>query len=185
MRIISGKFKGRQIKAPASLPVRPTTDYAKSGLFNILASRYNIKILEVADLFAGTGSITYELLSRGCEKIVAVDHHPSCIKFIRNTLDLLEANRNITAVQADALQWLKNTPLNFDLIFADAPFDQTPAEQLVEIVFQRNLLKKNGVLIIEHASSLALNGLPYFRECRKYSQVSFSFFRAETASDVE
>ncbi|MBK9399298.1 MAG: RsmD family RNA methyltransferase [Bacteroidetes bacterium] len=184
MRIISGIHKGRQLTAPKTLPVRPTTDYAKSGLFNMLASRYNFKKLKVVDLFAGTGSITYEFLSRGCEHLVAVDNHPACIKFINSTLELLQAPKSIMAIQSDALTWLKKTDRTFDIIFADAPFDQTPAESLAEIVFERNLLNKNGVLIIEHGSANNLSPLKNYIETRKYSQVSFSFFKNEADTDI-
>jgi 16S rRNA (guanine966-N2)-methyltransferase len=88
----------------------------------MLASRYNFKKLKVVDLFAGTGSITYEFLSRGCEHLVAVDNHPACIKFINSTLELLQAPKSIMAIQSDALTWLKKTDRTFDIIFADAPF---------------------------------------------------------------
>ncbi|MBL7922853.1 MAG: RsmD family RNA methyltransferase [Bacteroidia bacterium] len=184
MRIISGLHRGRHIQAPKNLPVRPTTDYAKSGLFNILAHRYAFKKLRVADLFAGTGSITYEFLSRGCENITAVDKHPGCVRFIRDTLHLLGAGTGVQAIQADALTWLKRHPGTFDIILADAPFAETPANELTDIVLGRDLLAKNGVLIIEHARHSDLSSLPGFSEMRQYSNVCFSFFKKEVPADV-
>lgn len=175
MRIISGIYGGRQLQAPKSLPVRPTTDYAKSGLFSILQHRYNFKKLEVADLFAGTGSLTYEFLSRGCPSVVAVDKHPGCIKFIRETFEKFGMTGG-SAITADALKFLKNRISPFDIIIADAPFADTPAEALSAAVTEGRLLKKNGVLIIEHQTKNSLSEVPGFLETRKYGNVSFSFF---------
>lgn len=185
MRIISGIHRSRQITAPKNLPVRPTTDFAKSGLFNILASRYNFKRLEVADLFSGTGSLTYEFLSRGCEKVIAVDKNPGCIRFIQQTLVLLKAGSGIQAIQSDALNWLARTSGTYDIIIADAPFAETPAESLINAVADRKLLKKKGLLIIEHANSNDLSTLPYYEETRKYGNVAFSFFRIENDAKTD
>lgn len=158
--------------------MRPTTDFAKSGLFNILSNRYNFRNCNVLDLYAGTGSLTYEFASRGCTKVTAVDKHPGCIRFIRETLLQLEAAPGIQAVNADALKFLKNSRGPYDIIIADAPFAETPAVALVDIVFSQSLLSKKGILIIEHETRNPLTGTPHLQETRKYGNVSFSFFRA-------
>lgn len=177
MRIISGTHRGKQLNVPKDLPVRPTTDYAKSGLFNILAHRFHLKNLSVVDLYAGTGSLSYEFISRGCTDVIAIDKDPACIRFIKQSFEQLDPSRKAKAIQSDALKWLRNQPGKFDIILADAPFEETPAEELSSIVFNGDLLKKNGVLIIEHASKNSLSAIEGYVDTRKYGNVSFSFFQ--------
>lgn len=183
MRIISGTHRGKQLNIPKDLPVRPTTDYAKSGLFNILAHRFNLKNLTVVDLYAGTGSLSYEFISRGCTNVIAVDKDPSCIRFIKQSFELLDPSRKSKAIQSDAIKWLSNQPGKFDIIIADAPFEETPAEELSSIVINGGLLNKNGVLIIEHASKNKLEAIEGYVETRKYGNVSFSFFQPVTSTE--
>lgn len=176
MRIISGKFRGKKIPVPVGLPVRPTTDFAKTGLFNILSARYNLSQLRVADLFSGTGSLTYEFLSRGCVEVTAVDRDPGCIRFIRRMLEDMKAPAGVTAQRSDALEWLKSTGDTFDLIVADPPFEHTPADEIIGLVLSRQMLRSGGLLVIEHASGNDLSALSGFREARRYGAVTFSFF---------
>jgi 16S rRNA (guanine(966)-N(2))-methyltransferase RsmD len=176
VRIISGNFRGKSIIAPPHLPVRPTTDFAKTGLFNILASRYRFAGIRVADLFAGTGSLSYEFFSRGCTEIIAVDRNAGCIRFIRDTFKSLQSPPTILQVQSDALEWINKTTETFDVIVADPPFAETPAEELVSRVKSRSLLRPGGILIIEHSATRDLSSLPGFTERRKYGLVCFSFF---------
>lgn len=176
MRIISGIYGGRQLHPPKNLPVRPTTDFAKTGLFNVLSHRYNFKKLKVLDLYAGTGALTYEFASRGSTEVTAVDKHPGCIRYIRETLRLLQVAPGIQAINADALRFLKNCNQQYDIIIADAPYAETPAAALTELVFGLTLLRPGGLLIIEHESRQPLNEVPYLLETRKYGNVSFSFF---------
>lgn len=186
MRIISGTHRGKQINIPKDLPVRPTTDYAKSGLFNILAHRFNLKNLSVVDLYAGTGSLSYEFISRGCTNVIAVDKDPACIRFIKQSFELLDQTKKSKAIQSDAIKWLSNQPGKFDIIIADAPFEETPAEELSNIVINGRLLNKNGVLIIEHASKNKLDAIEGYVDTRKYGNVSFSFFQPiESNSTIE
>lgn len=142
----------------------------------MLGSRYRFPILRVADLFAGTGSLTYEFFSRGCLDITSIDRHAGCIRFIRHTLQQLQAPASIRTVQSDAIEWLKKTTETYDVIVADPPFAETPAIELVDTVRSRNLLRLGGLLIIEHAVERDLSDLPGFTERRKYGQVCFSFF---------
>ena len=182
MRIISGKFRGKIIEAPTTLPVRPTTDFAKTGLFNMLDSRYTISKLAVLDLYSGTGSLSYEFFSRGATSVTSVDKDSGCIKFIRKIIEVLQAGKNIQPVTDDALHFLKMTNSVYDIIVADPPFEITPAAELVALIFERKLLKKEGVFILEHESKKKLDALPYFREKRKYGNITFSFFDEASAA---
>jgi 16S rRNA (guanine(966)-N(2))-methyltransferase RsmD len=176
MRIISGTHKGRRLIAPRNLPVRPTTDFAKEGLFNILRNRYDLETLTVLDLFAGTGNISYEFASRGAPHITAVDAHYGCIQFMEKVSN--DFNFPITAIKADVLRFLDTATTPFDLIFADPPYD-FDVQQLTEIVskiFQKELLTTDGILIIEHGKHTSLSELEHFQEFRKYGSSVFSFF---------
>lgn len=179
MRIISGKNKGKQLIAPNKLPVRPTTDFAKEALFNILNNYYYFEELSVLDLFAGTGNISYEFASRGCPSVLSVDNHNGCVQFINKIAR--ELVYPITALKADVYEYLKRTTQQFDVIFADPPYD-FPIEKFViiaDIVFNQNLLTENGMLIIEHSSKTDLSEQPFFSQAKKYGGSVFSFFERE------
>lgn len=175
MRIISGTYKGRVIRPPANLPVRPTTDFAKTGLFNILENKFPLEIYDCLDLFSGTGSISLELASRGCKYITSIDQDQKCVVFLRKTTGELGI-KNLTAHRSDAITFLKKTPSVFNLIFADPPFDSAIHEELHEIIFGKKLLKPDGVFILEHASRVSFEQLKGFEFSRKYGNVTFSFF---------
>lgn len=177
MRINSGKFKGRRIIAPAHLPVRPTTDMAKEALFNILNNTYYLDEVSVLDLFAGIGSISFEFASRGCTDIVSVDAHQGCIKFLEKTNDLLDAG--LQTVKSDVFTFLERITTKFDLIFADPPYDmeQEKFERLISLIFERGILKEEGMLIIEHGKQTNLSDYPKFDRARKYGGNVFSFFK--------
>ncbi|WP_315102230.1 RsmD family RNA methyltransferase [Capnocytophaga sputigena] len=176
MRIISGKNKGKQLIAPAKLPVRPTTDFAKEALFNILNNYYYFDELSVLDLFAGTGNISYEFASRGCPSLIAVDSHSGCVQFINKTAR--ELDYPITVLKADVYEYLKRTLQRFDVIFADPPYE-LPIEkftEIAELIFERDFLNENGTLIIEHSSRTDLSNLPHFVTSKKYGGCVFSMF---------
>lgn len=176
MRIVSGKHKGRNIKAPKNLPVRPTTDMAKEALFNILNNHYYFADLDVLELFAGTGNISYEFASRGTERIICVDADFGCVQFINKIATELELG--ISAIKGDVFVYLEKANAQFDLIFADPPYNM-PLDELAriqEIVFEKELLKENGMLIIEHSKQLDLRPVPHFDNMRKYGGSVFSFF---------
>ena len=178
MRIISGKYKGKRLSAPKNLPVRPTTDMAKEGLFNILNNHYYFDELSVLDLFAGTGSISFEFASRGTEDITCVDAHYGCVKFISKTAEDLELP--IHTSKSDVFKYLENCSRTFDVIFADPPYELKldAFETLVKLVFESNMLNDDGVLIIEHSKHTDLSHLPSFSNSRSYGGSVFSFFRA-------
>ena len=176
MRIISGRHKGKRLIAPKRLPVRPTTDFAKEGLFNILRNNFDFEDLRVLDLFAGTGNISYEFASRGSTDITAVDANFGCVKFIKQTSDDLDMN--INTVKSDALKFLKSNHTPFDIIFCDPPynFETKELNDIVEAIFSNELLNEEGLLIIEHGKHTDCSALPHFTEARRYGSSVFSFF---------
>jgi 16S rRNA (guanine(966)-N(2))-methyltransferase RsmD len=176
MRIIRGKHGGRKILAPANLPVRPTTDLAKESLFNILDNYIYFDDIDVLDLFAGTGSISYEFASRGSKSVIAVDLHPRCVRFIAETATKLNFSQ-LKVIRTTAAGFLEHTSARFDLIFADPPYDLEGIEGIAEVVFKRELLRDNGWLIIEHDKSHDFSTFAGFFQQRNYGKVNFSFFR--------
>lgn len=184
MRIIGGTFGGRNFQAPASLPVRPTTDYAKSGLFNVLQNRIDFEEISVLDLFAGIGGITLEFASHGTRDITIVDGHALCIKFIKESAAKLGIS-GLKYVRADVFKYLKTCENSFDLIFADPPFEMEETDRIPEIVFEKKLLKPDGLLIVEHQSKRDLKTEIPLLEKRVYGNCAFSFFKAIPATSSE
>lgn len=176
MRIISGQHRGKKITAPKKLPIRPTTDFAKEALFNILNNRFHFNGLQVLDLFAGSGNISYEFGSRGAGPITAVDENFECIKFINKIAGELELN--ITPVKSDVFKYLEKAFIKADVIFADPPYnlEKESLLQLVNTTFERDLLNPDGALIIEHSKRVDLSSALHFQEVRKYGNSVFSFF---------
>ena len=175
MRIISGIHKGRTLNPPKGLPTRPTTDFAKTGLFNILNNRLDYENTHVLDLCCGTGNISFEFASRGSTNITCVDSHPACLKFIGETAKSLNLS-GITTFKADMFKFLENTEEKFDLIFADPPYAEENLERISDLIFNRSLLNENGILIIEHGGKIDLSAKVHFSEKRNYGNVNFSFF---------
>ena len=177
MRIVSGKNKGRRVNAPKNLPVRPTTDMAKEALFNILNNRYFFNEISVLDLFSGIGSISLEFASRGTVDITAVDGFYGCVKFLEKEAEKLDAK--IDLVKSDVFKFLENHTTKYDIIFADPPynFELDKFEKIHQQVFKNNLLKENGLLVIEHSKKTDLKHLPHFEQTKKYGGNLFSFFK--------
>ena len=176
MRIISGQFRGKKLIAPSDLPVRPTTDFAKTGLFNIINNYYSIEKLTVLDLYAGTGNLSFEFASRGCKDITAIDKDSSCCNYMNKTAQQLNISQSLKVLQSDVLTYLSNSKKQSDIIIADPPYEETPASELVNLIFDNQLLKSNGVFILEHSSDIDLSLLPHYLQTRKYGFVSFTFF---------
>lgn len=175
MRIIGGTYKGKQIIAPKNLPVRPTTDFAKEGLFNILNNKVDFEGLTVLDLFCGTGNISLEFASRGAQKIYAIDKHSPCLYFVKDTAKALKLNSIITD-RADVFKYLEKSHSTYDVIFADPPYELENIAQIHDLVFTHNLLNEDGWLIIEHGQRTDLSAKKNYVETRKYGNVHFSFF---------
>ena len=178
MRIIRGTHRGRKIIAPANLPVRPTTDLAKESMFNILDNNFYFEDIQVLDLFAGTGNISYEFASRECQLVMAVEQNPRCAKFISETAAKLSLDK-LKVIKGPVEGFLKHTALQFDIIFADPPYDMEGKAGIAELVFGRSLLKDDGWLVIEHSKSDEFRRFPQFFDQRRYGKVNFSFFREE------
>lgn len=150
---------------------------AKEALFNILNNSYYFDDLKVLDLFAGIGSISFEFASRGCTDITAVDEHFGCIKFLEKTSTELEID--LETVKSDVFLFLERISQSYDIIFADPPYDMETEKfiELLDLVFGRNLLNQDGVLIVEHGKQTNLSGHPKFDKSRKYGSNVFSFFK--------
>ena len=176
MRIISGKWKGRLIHPPKNLRARPTTDFAKENLFNVLGNLVDFEEIDVLDLFAGTGSISHEFVSRGARSVTAVDVNAVHVNFIKATARSLGAD-NLFVVRANAFLYIKGAKKQFNVIFADPPYDMAGSETLPAMVFEHDLLREKGLLVLEHSKNLIFSGDPFFMESRSYGSVQFSFFR--------
>lgn len=182
MRIISGSHKSRQIKAPKNLPVRPTTDMAKEALFNILVNHFDLEEVVVLDLFAGTGNITYEFASRGAAGVTSIDTELRCVDFIRTTSKELGFEA-VLAFRSDAFRFLQNTQNTYDIIFCDPPYDMENIEAIPRIVFEKQLLREDGWLILEHSPRMNFSEIAGFMQHRKYGNVNFSIFTYSKTED--
>lgn len=174
MRIVSGKYRGKKIPHPKSFHSRPTTDFAKEALFNILENRIDWEENEVLDLFAGTGNISGEFLSRGAKSVHSVDKHPAAMKSMWALHNELEDDQ-WKIIRMDVFKFIEKTPLKFDLIFADPPFDMKGYEKIPEFIFKTDILKKDGILIIEHGKENSFESMKEFKEVRNYGGVNFTF----------
>lgn len=176
MRIISGKHKGIRILAPKKLPVRPTTDMAKEALFNILNNAYYFDEIKVLDLFSGIGSISLEFASRGTIDITSVDKHKGCVTFLESTAKKYDLD--IQIIHKDVFTFLERQTSSYDVIFADPPYDLSLDEfkKISTLIFENNLLAKDGMLIIEHGNKTKLSEMPNFNRERRYGGNRFSFF---------
>ncbi len=175
MRIISGKYKRRVISPPQNLPVRPTTDMAKESLFNILGNYFDFNNKTALDLFAGTGNISYEFVSRGCVSVTAVDKDYGCVKFITQTIDNLQMTE-LNAIRLDVFRFIATTKNKYDIIFADPPYQLDNITEITKLIFEHELLNPNGWLIVEHPAEISFTESAHFYEHRKYGRVNFSFF---------
>jgi 16S rRNA (guanine966-N2)-methyltransferase len=185
VRIISGTHKGRPIVTPANLPIRPTTDLAKESLFNILNNIFDFEDLEVLDLFAGTGSISFEFASRGAKRIVSVDNNFKCAEFIRKASQGFGFNNVITVQRANVFSFLKYPQAPFDLIFVDPPYEMEDIQSIPELIFKQQLLRKEGWLILEHSRDQDFDNHPLFLQHRKYGKVNFTIFEMPSGESPE
>lgn len=182
MRIITGKYKGRHFDIPRTFKARPTTDFAKENIFNVLVQYVDFDGAEALDLFSGTGSISLELVSRGCSRVVSVeldrDHH----RFIQDCMKKLTANSqvpiaNIIPIRGDVFRFLKSCKQQFDFIFADPPYALKELATLPDLVFERQVLKEEALFVLEHGKDYDFSEHPHFVEHRQYGSVNFSLFR--------
>lgn len=179
MRIIGGKFKGIRFSPGKSFKARPTTDFARESLFNILNNRIDYEETSVLDLFSGTGSISYEFVSRGCPQVVSVEKESKHHRFILESLEKLDVKDVVTAIRGDVDRFLAKAKRSFDLVFADPPYDMKTLETLPERIFNSGAVKEGTLVIVEHGKQNDFSAHPYFFELRQYGSVHFSMFVKE------
>jgi 16S rRNA (guanine(966)-N(2))-methyltransferase RsmD len=178
MRIIRGKYGRRRFDVPTNITARPTTDFARENIFNVLENMVDFEGLTALDLFAGTGAVSFEFLSRGCTMVTSVEKAATQYNFIRKVAQTLNDN-NIRVVRGDALRFIDSAATSYDLVFADPPYDLTGFGEIPEKVLKSKLLKAGSIFIIEHSKNYDFSQLPHFVEHRAYGSVNFSIFRIE------
>ncbi len=176
MRVITGKYKGRHFDVPRTFKARPTTDFAKESLFNVLTGYLDLDGARALDLFAGTGSITLELLSRGCSRVVSVEKDPLHYRFITSFLEKL-GDQAALPVRGDVFKFLTTLHEQFDFIFADPPYTLPNIADLPDLVLDRDLLLPDGLFVLEHGKANNFEQHPRFVNHRSYGSVNFSFFQ--------
>lgn len=176
MRVITGKYKGRHFDIPRTFKARPTTDYAKESIFNVMNGYIDFEGAEALDLFAGTGSITLELLSRGCDRVVAVEADREHAAFIRQCIDKIGDDAAVL-IRGDVFRFLKSCRQKFDIVFADPPYALEQLPQLPQLILERQILKPGGILVFEHGKRNDFSSHPLFDDHRAYGSVNFSIFR--------
>ena len=186
MRIITGIYKGRHFEIPRTFKARPTTDFAKENIFNVMAGYIDFEGAAALDLFSGTGSISLELLSRGCQQVVSVemdrDHH----RFICDCLKKLNPSQGegaassmgkVLPIRGDVFRFIKSCHQQFDFIFADPPYALTELPKIPDLVLEKGLLKDGGIFVFEHGKNHDFSNHPRFVEHRSYGSVNFTLFR--------
>ncbi len=176
MRIISGRYKGKRITVPKHFSARPTTDFAKESLFNIINNCFEFEKINVLDLFAGTGSISYEFASRGCREIDLVENNFRTHIFIKQLIDKMDMGV-INPVRSDVFRYIKRCSKTYDLIFADPPYQLIQLESIPDLIFEKGLLKDRGWFILEHSKRQDFSLHEHYRENRVYGGVNFTIFR--------
>jgi 16S rRNA (guanine(966)-N(2))-methyltransferase RsmD len=181
MRIIGGNFKGRRFNPPAkNWPTRPTTDFAKEGLFNIIVNNFDIEAIKVLDLFGGTGSHSYEFISRGCKDVTYVDKFGGCVAFVKKTAAALKIEDYIRIYRSDVFRFIKSTDQNFDYIFAGPPYPLPTLDTIPDVIFKHNLVRPGGWLVLEHNPNHDFKAHPKYADERHYGKTIFSIFTPES-----
>ena len=175
MRIISGKYKGRRIQPPTNITARPTTDFAKEGLFNLLNNRIEFEGIDMLDLFAGTGGIGVEFISRDCRSVTSVEQNERHVAFIRKICADLKID-NLSIAKTDVFKFIDTCHRQFDFIFADPPYDLQRLTDIPDLIFAKQLLAPNGLFVLEHSVKDNFENHARFVSHRHYGNVNFSFF---------
>ena len=176
MRIISGIYGGRRLAPPKNITARPTTDFAKESLFNLLNNRLDFEGIDVLDLFAGTGGIGLEFASRGAREVTAVELAHTQQNFIISACKQLNC-RNVHLVRADAFKYIRACNIQYDFIYADPPYALEQLPTLPDLIFEQELLKPDGLFVLEHSKTNDFSQHPHWIETREYGSVHFSFFK--------
>jgi len=185
MRIIGGKFRGRRFTPPAkNWPTRPTTDYAKEGLFNILANHLDFEDIKVLDLFGGTGNHSYEFISRGCKDVTYVDKFPGAVRFVQRTAKTLGIEDCLRILRGDVFKFIATAGQQYDYIFAGPPYALPNIDAIPDEIFEHELLRPGGWLVLEHNPHHAYDTHPRYFQERHYGKTIFSFFEQEAGRTV-
>jgi 16S rRNA (guanine(966)-N(2))-methyltransferase RsmD len=186
MRIIGGKFKGRRFNPPAkNWPTRPTTDYAKEGLFNILYNNFDFSEIRVLDLFGGTGNHSYEFISRGCRDVTYVDKFPGCVAFAKRTAQELDIEKFLKINRADVFKFIQQRQIPYDYIFAGPPYPLPNIPEIPDLILQQQLLKPGGWLVLEHNPQHNFEKHSNLLQVRNYGTTIFSIFTVPVTEEEE
>ena len=175
MRIIGGNLKSIRFEPPKNIPTRPTTDFAKEGLFNMLNNSFYFADIKVLDLFGGTGSISYEFHSRGCEDITTVEIFPKCVDFIKKTVEHHNM-KGMKVLKMDVFRFIESAHQKFNVIFAGPPYPLPNLNTIPDLIFQYGLLEGNGWFILEHNPNHNFDNHPHFLKKKNYGTTIFSVF---------
>lgn len=183
MRIIRGKYGRRRFDVPTNITARPTTDFARENIFNVLENMVDFEEDQptALDLFAGTGAVSFEFLSRGCRHVTSVEKAATQANFIRKVARELGAEQEHTLVRGDVLRYIDSTLASYDIVFADPPYDMPGFAEIPAKVLESHLLRPGSIFIIEHSRNHDFSTLPHFVDHRAYGSVNFSIFRIPAA----
>ncbi|MDE6629722.1 MAG: RsmD family RNA methyltransferase [Muribaculaceae bacterium] len=186
MRIIRGKYGRRRFDVPSNITARPTTDFARENIFNVLENMVDFEgdAPRALDLFAGTGAVSFELLSRGCSSVTSVEKAPVQAAFIRKVARELKAENEHHLVKGDVFRFLASARGSYGLIFADPPYDLPEFDRVSALVLESDILQPGGIFILEHSAKRDYSSLPWFEERRAYGSVNFSIFRRPESSQT-
>lgn len=176
MRIITGIYKGRHFDIPRTFKARPTTDFAKENVFNVINGYMDLDGSSALDLFSGTGSISLELLSRGCSRVVSVEADRDHARFISQCMKKIGADNDVL-IRGDVFRFLKSCHEQFDFIFADPPYALEQLPTIPDLVFEQGLLKEGGLFVFEHGKQYDFSDSPHFQDHRSYGSVNFTLFQ--------
>lgn len=179
MRIIRGEFGRRRFDVPTNITARPTTDFARENIFNVIENRIDLDGIRALDLFGGTGAVTFELLSRGASQVTCVEKAGTQSRFIAKVAKELGCENRLILIRGDVFKWIKSAEGKikpFDFIFADPPYDMPDFDKVATAVLSSGLLAPDGLFILEHSAKHSYNPLPEFAEHRAYGSVNFSLF---------
>lgn len=176
MRIIRGKYGRRRFDVPSNISARPTTDFARENIFNVLENLTDLEDADCLDLFAGTGAISFEFLSRECRHVTAVEKASTQWRFISQVAQRLNVD-NFTLIRGDVFRFVATCTGKFDIIFADPPYDLTRFGEIPSLILSSKMLREGTIFVIEHSRNYDFSNLPHFLEHRVYGSVNFSIFR--------
>lgn len=175
MRIIRGKYGRRRFSVPTNITARPTTDFARENIFNVIDNLIDLEGTRCLDLFAGTGAISFELLSREAASVTAVEKSATQARFIEKVAREL-GDKNLRLLRTDALRYIREATSSFDFIFADPPYNLDGFGEIPQMVLDSKLLHPGSIFIIEHSKAYDFSSLPHFSQHRVYGSVNFSIF---------